>query len=282
MLSFFRCILFPSIWGTLFPMHDSPWIWQTCLELKECQFSVLKCFFMFFQCFSRFVLGFTVSLRCFNRGPLGQEKRGWFNSWLFQDMPRRRLSVTRCCTRCNLEGFPSVNGSADRSDAMIHLTNVVLFLVSYGIGILVYLEMSAGTKISWTSRKKWGGTCHCVYCRLLLAILNLCLTACWIWKLDFLTHALKKTKKSKLGICCNVCQAVQKHNENYDEKRGGKWDLPFGCRNPQISMVDLNPGEAGKPSCLHLETSGVIRIIGYYPWNILKWLLLFRGDSMLG
>ena len=79
-------------------------------------------------------------------------------------MPRRRLSVTRCCTRCNLEGFPSVNGSAHRSDAMIHLTNVVLFLVPHGIGILVYLEMSAGTKISWTSRKKWGEpiVCFCL------------------------------------------------------------------------------------------------------------------------
>lgn len=78
-------------------------------------------------------------------------------------MPRHRLSVTWCCTRCCLEVFPSVNGSTYRSDAMIHLTNVVLFLVSYGIGILVYLEMSAGTKISWTSGKN-GGNCYCVYC----------------------------------------------------------------------------------------------------------------------
>lgn len=177
-------------------------------------------------------------------------------------MPRRRLSVTRCCTRCSLEGFPSVNGSTHRSDAMIHLTNVVLFLVSYGIGILVYLEMSAGTKISWRSRKNGGNT------------------ACWIWKLDFLTNAPKKTQtrpswkfaatfvrqyKSttrttmRRGVASGICPSVAETHNRY------QW---------WISILE----KPGKPSCLHLEISGVIWIIGLP----LKWLSLFRGDSMLG
>ena len=110
-----------------------------------------------------------------------------------------------------------------RSDAMIHLTNVVCTTQTesssvrdnnpFGYWIVFYdILMIFGPLFGyWIFDGIW------IY-------LDIACLLSWAYLWTFLDIWIVK-----------FLQAVQKHNENYDEKRGGKWDLPFGSTNQMHS-----------------------------------------------